>query len=153
MRYKIIMMSFAAVLASCGTGSGPATNGETIYFTGKDSTARVLSSDLDREALKDPGRVVSCADCHGRDRKGLRNGVPDFGPYSAPDITALALLADRSPARAAYDAASLRRAITEGKNPAGKGLHYPMPRWEIDGKNLDDLVRYLLTPDSPVGGS
>ena len=70
--------------------------------------------------------------------------IPDFGPYVAPDITPAALLSDRSPGRPAYDAASLRDAITMGKRPSGKALHYPMPRWGIDGKNLDDLIGFLL---------
>jgi hypothetical protein len=136
--------------ALCGTlfvacrGDRPTmSNGETIYRTGRDSSGAVISSDVERDMLRDPKRVIACADCHGADRKGKNSGIPDFGPYTAPAVTPEALRA-AGPRRPAYDAATLRAAIVEGRNSAGRGLHFPMPRWDLDGKNADDLVRYLL---------
>ena len=131
------------ILFGCGNSASPSSNGESIYVTGKDSSSMVISADVDRESLRDQSLVLSCAGCHGVDRRGAKSLIPDFGPYIAPDITRQTLLRASS-RRPAYDAVSLRQAITKGKSPSGKSLHYPMPRWNVDGKNLDDLIRYLL---------
>jgi hypothetical protein len=138
-----MLLALLVYASSCGKNNAPSSNGSLIYHTGKDSTGAVLVADVDRDLLKDPARVLSCADCHGQDRNGRSDGIPDFGPYSAPAVTRDALLAGNA-RRPAYDAASLRMAITQGRNASGRALHYPMPRWKIEGKDLDDLVGFLL---------
>ncbi len=42
-----------------------------------------------------------------------------------------------------YDAVSLRRAITEGVDPAGEPLDQAMPRWSMNESDLNDLIAYL----------
>ena len=138
-----VIVSFLLV-SGCGGNGAPQSNGESIYRTGKDSIGTVIEADVDRESLSDRSMILSCEGCHGAERKGAKSLIPDFGPYTAPDISRRALLSDRLPMRPGYDATSLRRAITEGKYPSGKSLHYPMPRWNMSGKNLDDLITYLL---------
>jgi cytochrome c553 len=130
-------------LSMCGQRRSPVTNGEILYSTGKDSTGSVLASDIDRESLTNKQAVISCADCHGADRQGKSDGVPELSPFSAPALTAASLRAS-TVRRPGYDAASLATALTTGKTPAGKRLHYPMPRFDMAGRNLDDLVAFLL---------
>jgi hypothetical protein len=44
----------------------------------------------------------------------------------------------------------LRRAITDGVDPAGERLDPAMPRWSMSGEDMADLIAYLKTP---VGGA
>jgi hypothetical protein len=41
----------------------------------------------------------------------------------------------------------IKRAITEGLNPAGEPLDRTMPRWQMSEKDLDDLLEFLKTLD------
>jgi hypothetical protein len=41
----------------------------------------------------------------------------------------------------------IKRAITEGLNPAGEPLDRTMPRWRMSEEDLDDLVEFLKTLD------
>lgn len=43
----------------------------------------------------------------------------------------------------AYTEESLRRAITEGIDPAGNRLDDAMPRWFMSEQDLTDLIKYL----------
>lgn len=36
-----------------------------------------------------------------------------------------------------------KRAITMGRDPDGKTLHWIMPRWKMSEKDLDDIIEYL----------
>ena len=48
---------------------------------------------------------------------------------------------------APYDEESIKRAITEGVEPDGEQLDWPMPRWSMSDQDLDDLVEFLKTLD------
>ena len=87
--------------------------------------------------------ALFCASCHGKDRSGARNPIPDFGPFTAPAITPQALR-EQTVHRPPYDRGTLSRAITEGIRADGRRLHHPMPRWKLVGKDLDDILDYLL---------
>lgn len=41
----------------------------------------------------------------------------------------------------------IKRAITEGLNPAGEPLDRTMPRWQMSEEDLDDLLEFLKTLD------
>ncbi|HVT18856.1 MAG TPA: SCO family protein [Thermoanaerobaculia bacterium] len=47
--------------------------------------------------------------------------------------------------RPAYTAASLAAALRRGSDPEGRALDPLMPRYELDGPDLDDLIAYLRT--------
>jgi cytochrome c oxidase subunit 2 len=40
---------------------------------------------------------------------------------------------------------TLKRAITQGLDPAGNPPECPMPSWQMSGQDLDDLVRFIET--------
>jgi mono/diheme cytochrome c family protein len=95
-----------------------------------------------------------CATCHGDDREGRRL-MPRFW-IKAPALTADALFGDDDLKQDSsghgdhgnYDAASLRRAITEGFDPADEPLDQAMPRWSMNESDLNDLIAYLQnSPD------
>lgn len=130
-------------LSGCGRSGEYAGNGESVYMSGRSLNGKPVEAIVDREGLRDPDMVLACASCHGMDRKGARNAIPDFGPYTAPGITA-AELRVATATRPAYDRRTLSRAVTDGLRPDGKRLHHPMPRWKLHGKDLDDVLDYLL---------
>jgi cytochrome c oxidase subunit 2 len=41
----------------------------------------------------------------------------------------------------------IKRAITEGLDPAGEPLDLTMPRWQMSERDLDDLLGFLKTLD------
>ncbi len=64
--------------------------------------------------------------------------------YDVPNITWPELTAqgmDHSP----YTEETLKRAITQGLDPAGNPLEYPMPRWHMSEQDLNDLVSLIKT--------
>ena len=44
-----------------------------------------------------------------------------------------------------YTEETLKRAITQGLNPAGEPLEELMPRWQMSEQDLDDLVDFIKT--------
>ena len=44
-----------------------------------------------------------------------------------------------------YTEETLKRAIIRGINPAGEPLDEEMPRWQMSGRDLDDLVGFIKT--------
>jgi hypothetical protein len=129
------------LLASCG---GKKNNGEMIFLTGSNDRGIAIASTIDRTDLRDKAMVIACASCHGEDRLGRSNPIPDLGPFSAPDISPAALAQPVEGRRPAYSRALLADALLNGRGANGRGLHYPMPRWKLDGKDLGDLTNFLL---------
>ena len=46
---------------------------------------------------------------------------------------------------APYTDALIKRAISEGLDPAGNSLDWTMPRWRMMPEDLEDLVAFLKT--------
>ena len=44
-----------------------------------------------------------------------------------------------------YTEETLKRAITQGVDPAGEPLDQEMPRWRMSELDLDDLVKFVKT--------
>jgi len=42
-----------------------------------------------------------------------------------------------------YTDETIKRAITQGVDPAGEPLEWPMPRWSMSDEDLEDLLDYL----------
>lgn len=157
---KILILISLLLLASCNGrydhgplrgSSGPTefvSNGERIYFTGSSASGNTISARGGSGHMNMHMRVHGggCVTCHGVEREGSRLW-PQFW-VKAPALTAEALFAedhadDGHDDHGSYDAESLRRAITDGVNPAGKQLDSAMPRWSISQSDLDDLIAYL----------
>jgi mono/diheme cytochrome c family protein len=131
------------VISSLGPGwfSQGLAPGERIYRYGLDRAGQPIP-------LSGGMMMMSsgCAGCHGRDGRGLTTPM-----YAAPDIT-YANLTDpqgmlepdgsRGPT---FTDASMRTAVTEGVDPEGDHLLWPMPRWNLTDAQWADLLAYLKT--------
>lgn len=116
-------------LAVGGGADGPLANGERIYGEGRGARGRPVENSLNLAA--------GCASCHGRDGRGraFAGGLLDITPG------ALARAGSRPP----YTAETLRAAIRNGVDPAGRLLDPLMPRWRLRERDLNDLLAYLRT--------
>jgi cytochrome c oxidase subunit II len=91
---------------------------------------------------------MACADCHGSDGRGgtVRMMMSSF---DAPDIRYSTLIEgeheDAHGEHPAYMDEDIKRAITEGIDPAGEELDWIMPRWEMTDEQLNDLIAYMKT--------
>jgi cytochrome c oxidase subunit II len=114
-------------------------NGERIYLYGFSESGKPIDSRLEGMG----GHMVqgyACADCHGERRQGGRVDLMMMGSYDVPDLRVEHL------AEHGYTEEALKAAITDGVEPDGETLEFPMPRWSMAGEDLDDLVEFLLNP-------
>ena len=74
--------------------------------------------------------------------------------FEAPDIRYQTLTAEEhgeegkeEMEHGPYTDEDIKRAITEGVEPDGEPLDWPMPRWSMSDEDLDDLLEFLKTLD------
>src|SRR3989304_5198743 len=91
-----------------------------------------------------------CVSCHGVSGRG---GVPVMMGTAIPaDIRYAALTTEDAHEKGKeeeehppYTDELIKRAITQGLDPAGKSLDWTMPRWQMTEEDLNDLIAYLKT--------
>ncbi len=123
--------------------------GERIYFSGVGKNGPILFRGGPRWLRIHGG---SCASCHGADGKG---GIPIMmSNEEAPAISFEALTEEEhhdddeeQEEHPPYNEKLIKRAITEGIDPAGKPLGLTMPRWQMPKEDLDELIDFLETLD------
>ncbi len=135
------------------------SNGERIYFTGTSASGLPITSRGGDGHMQMHMQMhdEACASCHGVDRQGGRL-MPRFWMV-APPLTPAALFDDHSASQEeqvseehghgdhkSYNDITLRRAISEGLDPAGKRLDPAMPRWSMADQDFGDLIEFLKTP-------
>jgi len=132
------------------------SNGEQIYFTGVSQRGTPITFDMhDNEfmgGMRMMGGAMACVDCHGPDGRGGRVQMM-MSSFVAPDIRYATLTAGEmehgeeeghgDEEHPPYTEETLKRAITQGINPAGEPLDWPMPRWSMSEADLNDLIDYL----------
>jgi cytochrome c oxidase subunit 2 len=130
--------------ATSTTGPAPSVaNGKMIYNTStSDSGAPITYTG-------GPGMMMpaelACATCHGPQGHG---GTVHFmmQTFDVPSITWPVLTGpDPDMQHPPYTEATLKQAITQGIDPGGSPLDYPMPRWQMSLQDLDDLVSFITT--------
>jgi mono/diheme cytochrome c family protein len=124
-----------------------ASNGERIYYTGV--SARTGPIPASGGPMWAGMRGGGCVACHGVRGRG---GVPVMMGGAIPsDIRYEALTkeehreAEATREHPAYTDALIKRAITQGVDPAGNSLDWTMPRWQMGEEDLADLLAYLRT--------
>lgn len=134
-----------------GRSAGPGafrSNGELICFTGASHSVRPITfTGGDMRTWMHGG---GCAACYGADDRGGLRGMPYFWVVS-PDIRGRTLFGDahdegktvKHGDHENYTEQTLTRAISEGLDPAGRPLHWIMPRWSMGPADLRDLIGYL----------
>lgn len=136
------------------------SNGERIYFT---VTSR-RGTEISAEMPFGPGRMrgmrmrMTCASCHGPDGRG-GNIRMMMETVEVPDIRYETLTTEghggheddhgeeEGEEHEAYTEETLKRAITEGVEPDGEQLDWPMPRWTMSEEDLVDLIDFLKKLD------
>jgi hypothetical protein len=121
------------------------SRGRIIYTTGQSSSGKPLSYKLLSASEGSlPAKGVDCANCHGIDGRGGREGgvlIPDITHATLTRPSTAPLFLGRQ--RAAYTDALLSRAITRGLDSSGQELGSLMPRWVLSESEVQDLLRYL----------
>lgn len=160
----IFLVGLGLALAGCGPmgrslpGLGASrqfdSNGEQIYFTATSRRGTRISSDMGMGMMG--GGMMACADCHGPDGRGGRGRIM-MRSFVAPDIRYETLTSEEmehnegehaeEEAHPPYTDETIKRAITQGVDPAGNPLEWPMPRWTMSEADLDDLLVFLKTLD------
>jgi cytochrome c oxidase subunit 2 len=124
-------------------------NGRQIYFTATSQRGTLITSDMGigmgMGMMR--GAMMACADCHGNDGRGGRVQMM-MRILDIPDIRYHTLTSTEHGGEMGHDPftdADIRRAITQGVEPDGEPLDWPMPRWRMSERDLDDLLEYLKT--------
>lgn len=126
--------------------------GERIFFNGQGEQGRQIPFSLGPRWLYMRGG--GCVSCHGEDGKG---GIPIMMSDEIPpsitwkDLTTATEDHEEEEGEfheeehEPYTEETLKTAIVEGINPAGKKLDSIMPRWNMTETELEAIVRYLKT--------
>ncbi len=159
----VVGLLSAAVLGAGFALTGPqplrlggiASNGERIFKTATSERGTPIDMSIGRMHMgatmgMGGGGMMTCADCHGADGRGGAVTMMMLGSFEPPDIRYRTLTqphqgAPGEPEHLPYDDATLRQAITQGLDPAGATLEFPMPRWQMSDEDLADLIAYLKT--------
>ncbi|MFX1411568.1 MAG: c-type cytochrome [Promethearchaeota archaeon] len=136
-------------LASVPTGSGSGafvSNGQRIYFTATSARGTPIVADMGM-GMMGQGRLA-CVTCHGPDGRGGRVRMM-MRTVEVPDIRYRTLTSgehhEGTEKHEPYTDEAIKRAITQGLEPDGAPLQWPMPRWSMSDDDLDDLLEFLKT--------
>lgn len=105
-----------------------------LFLQGEGAEVRLSSGSVSL-----PAAAFPCANCHGIDAMGGREGTTQIPPIRWSD------LARPTADRPAYDAETLIRAVAEGVDPSGRALDAVMPRYQIPAPVLAALPGFLAT--------
>jgi cytochrome c oxidase subunit 2 len=134
-------VGIAADSISPEVSGGPAIqNGADIYYTARDSAGHPIPYQ--------GGMMMrlACANCHGPNGHGRQTMM-----FVSPNITYANLtnpegmLEPDGSRMPPYTDRTIQRTITQGIGSDGKTLDWPMPRWQMSGEDLDDLIAFLKT--------
>lgn len=152
-----ILLGLSVLLAGCvpfgwpgrspGFGRRFRSNGEQIYFTATSQRGTPISSDMRMGMGMMGSGMIACVNCHGPDGRGGRVRMM-MSTFVAPDIRYKTLTAEKmehggGEEHPPYTDETIKRAITQGVDPAGNPLEWPMPRWRMSDDDLNDLLDYL----------
>ena len=125
------------------------SNGERIYFTATSNSGQPIEAEMLGMRRMQPG-MIACVNCHGPEGRGGTVTMM-METFKVPDIRYSTLTAaehgqdneDDHENHPPYTDEAIKRAITQGLDPAGEPLDWPMPNWRMSGSDLEDLVSYL----------
>jgi len=141
--FTLLTRSAAPVTVSAPEGRF-ASNGEMIYFTGINARGERIPFTGGPMWLYMHGG--GCASCHGPDGRG---GKPVMMGTAIPSDIRYSHLTEEehgeSEEHPPYTDELIKRAITQGLDPAGKPLDLTMPRWQMSEEDLNDLLEFLKT--------
>jgi cytochrome c oxidase subunit 2 len=125
------------------------SNGERIYFTATSRSGQPIVPDI-QGMHPMMGGMMGCVTCHGPDGRGGQVSMM-MSSFEAPDIRYATLTGgehhEEGKEHPAYTDETIKRAITQGLDPAEEPLDWQMPRWQMSDQDLNDLLDYLKTLD------
>ena len=151
-QYKLglVVWLFLAALICVDNGSSQTRSslgaqekrGKQIYLQGESGESAITAM-LGNTDLEVPASSFSCSNCHGLRGEGTREGGLQPPPIDWETLTRphTSLLTRRE--RAAYNEATLARAISSAVDPAGGRLHPAMPHYQMTREQMADLIAYL----------
>jgi hypothetical protein len=130
--------------------------GERMYRQGLLPSGEPMRARVQGDIEVD-GTMFSCESCHLRSGMGSIEGTvitpptcgswlnkPLVGAEMKPESQArVPKRLDPPPFRQAYTEETLARVLAEGRDPNGRELDPIMPRYELDGRDMEILVFYL----------
>jgi ABC-type branched-subunit amino acid transport system substrate-binding protein len=120
----------------------PEQRGKQIYVKGESGAGEIVAR-LGSAGLDVPASSFSCANCHGLRGEGTREGGIQPPPINWETLTRPHRSALTRRERAAYNDATLARAISDALDPAGGRLHPAMPNYKMTREQMADLIAYL----------
>jgi hypothetical protein len=129
------------------------SRGEAIFRAGLDANGVPIPRTLSQGGGMMGGGVMGgpmmnggCASCHGPDGRGRT--TPQF---AAPNITysnlsdPKGMLMPDGTRGPVYTDAGIRTAVTQGIDPEGSRLEWPMPQWQLGAVEWNGLLACLKT--------
>jgi len=131
------LLVFVFSVGTIITVSAQENSGSAVYHSGEGAMAILMQG-----KVKVPASRFPCANCHGPDGMGSREGATIMPPIS------WRFLNQATSIRPAYTIDSFQRALLHGETANGEKLGELMPRYEMDPQILHSLVEYLQTLDT-----
>ncbi|HEU0215282.1 MAG TPA: ABC transporter substrate-binding protein [Stellaceae bacterium] len=119
-----------------------AEDGAAIYQEGRSAEASIEAHLADGKTVL-PATAIPCASCHGTGGAGKSEGGNLVPPVTWGTLTAPRAASSEQPARPAYHADGVARAIREGVDAAGRPLSRAMPRYALSAPQIAVLLDYL----------
>jgi ABC-type branched-subunit amino acid transport system substrate-binding protein len=118
--------------------------GRALYQEGESAFGDAFSGRIGIGQQQVPGPAVRCGNCHGPDGLGRPEGGIRPVNITWSELTkSYGHEHDSGRRHPPFDEASLKRAITQGVDPAGNQLDGAMPRFNISGRDFKALLAYL----------
>jgi cytochrome c oxidase subunit 2 len=149
-----LVLSTVGVFTNCSSPVTPGgqvsgtsfdSNGQRIYFTATSSSGEAITP----EGFTMMMHRISCVDCHGPKGKGgtvyMMMRSFDVPNITWPELTGQEHEEAGHEDHPPYTEETLKQAITQGLDPAGKPLDEFMPKWRMSSQDLDDLVTFIKT--------
>jgi ABC-type branched-subunit amino acid transport system substrate-binding protein len=118
--------------------------GKQIYVQGTSASGKEILAYLGDASLEVPANTMSCANCHGLDGQGKPEGgiIPSNLTWDAL-TKPYGVIHPSGRKHPPYTMRGLELAITRGVDPGGNKLQGVMPRYQMSGTDLADLIAYL----------
>ena len=118
--------------------------GKQIYAQGTSASGKEILAYLGESSLEVPGSTMSCANCHGLDGQGKPEGGINPSNLTWDALTKpYGVTHPSGRQHPPYTERGLELAITRGVDPGGNKLPNVMPRYQMSGADLADLIAYL----------
>jgi ABC-type branched-subunit amino acid transport system substrate-binding protein len=118
--------------------------GKQIYAHGTSASGKEILAYVGESSLEVPASAMACANCHGLDGQGKSEG--GINPSNLTWDTLTKPYGATHPSgrkHPPYTERGLELAITRGVDPGGNKLPNVMPRYQVSGADLADLIVYL----------